>query len=66
MSAKSAARRFLTIKQLTERWACSRGTIERLSRTDPTFPKFFKIGSTKRIAAEDDVEVYERSRVVAR
>jgi hypothetical protein len=59
-------RRFLTLKKLTERWDCSRQTIERLSRTDPDFPPFYKIGTNKRTARLDEVEAYERKSVVAR
>jgi len=59
-------RRFITMKQLTERWACSRQTIERLSRTDPDFPDFYKIGTNKRTLRVDEVEKYERGAVVAR
>jgi predicted DNA-binding transcriptional regulator AlpA len=59
-------RRFLSVRQLTERWACSRQTIERLSREDPRFPSFYKIGTNKRTVRVDEVEAYERGMVVAR
>jgi predicted DNA-binding transcriptional regulator AlpA len=58
--------RFITVRQLVERWACSRQTIERLARTDPDFPRFYKIGTNKRTARVDEVEKYERKSVVAR
>lgn len=59
-------RRFITLKQLTERWACSRQSIERLSRADPEFPPFYKIGLNRRTLRVDQVEAYERKAVVAR
>jgi hypothetical protein len=49
-----------------ERWACSRQTIERLSRTDLTFPPFYKIGLNRRTVRVDQVEAYERGMVVRR
>jgi predicted DNA-binding transcriptional regulator AlpA len=59
-------RRFITVAQLMERWACSRQTIERLSRTDLTFPPFYKIGLNRRTVRVDQVEAYERGMVVRR
>jgi hypothetical protein len=58
--------RFITVRQLVERWACSRRTIERLSRTDPDFPSFYKIGNQRRTVRVDQVEAYERGMVVRR
>jgi len=66
MNADEKKRRFLTVKQLTERWNCSRQTIERLARTDPDFPDFYKIGTNKRTVREDEAETYERRSVVSR
>ena len=59
--------RFITLRQLMERWQCSRQTIERLSRKDPAFPSFYKIGgANRRTVRVDQVESYERAAVVAR
>jgi hypothetical protein len=60
-------RRYLTISQLRERWGnCSKMTIERAIKLDPSFPDVYKIGTAgrTRMFAEDDVERYERASVV--
>jgi hypothetical protein len=59
-------RQFITVRQLVERWQCSRQTVERLSRTDPGFPSFYKIGTRTRTVRVDQVEAYERGMVVRR
>jgi hypothetical protein len=59
-------RRFLTVRQLVERWACSRQTVERLLRADPSFPTIYRIGTNKRTVRLDQVEAYERRSVAAR
>ena len=67
MTAIIEQRRFITVAQLMERWACSRQTIERLARKDPAFPSFYKIGgANRRTVRVDQVESYERGAVVQR
>jgi len=65
--AAQATKRFLTTKQLRERWGgCSHMLIERRLKSDPRFPRPVQFGKRWRLWAEDEVEAYERSLVVRR
>ncbi len=56
--------RFLTVRQLRDRWGgCSHMMIERRLRSDPKFPRAYKLCDQKRFFRISDVERYERSRV---
>ena len=57
---------FFTNKMLMHRWSCSRMTIERLKQNDPDFPPAYKFGLRKETRRREDIENYERSRVMGR
>jgi len=62
-------RKYITRKQLQERWSCSHMFIERQVKINPNFPKYSRLGDgplAQRQWLIEDIEVYERSRVVAR
>jgi hypothetical protein len=63
MTTTKKPKRFLTFKQLQERWGnCSFMFLERKLREDPQFPKPIKVGR-RRLIDEELIEAYERSAV---
>jgi hypothetical protein len=57
-------RRFIGIPELRQRWGnCSQTLIETKIRTDPDFPDIYYM-SRHRMVREDQVEIYERKKVV--
>jgi predicted DNA-binding transcriptional regulator AlpA len=59
-------KKFLTAPQLRERWGgCSSMFIERLLKSDPTFPRPVKFSRRVRFFDLDAIEAYERSRIHA-
>jgi hypothetical protein len=62
-------RKKITRTQLAERWGCSGMFIERQIRTNPDFPQYSQLGDgpmAQRTWDIEEIEAYERSRVVAR
>jgi hypothetical protein len=57
-------RQFIGIPQLRRRWNnCSQTLIEKRIRTDPDFPPIYNM-FRHRMVAIDEVETYERKKVV--
>jgi len=62
-------KRFLTMRQLRERWGnCSHMTVERRMEDDPNFPRPIRPGlkARTRLWDEEQIEAYERASVVSR
>jgi predicted DNA-binding transcriptional regulator AlpA len=61
---ETLAKKYLTAKQLSERWGdCSHMFIERRLASDPNFPKPLRLGGRLRLFPLDQIESYERSKV---
>ena len=60
------AKKYITATQLRERWGgVSHMFIERLLKTDPKMPRWVKFAERIRFFDIDEIEAYERSKVVA-
>lgn len=55
---------FITVKQLAERWHCSRLTIYRNKDNDPAFPKQYKTLAKGVLFKLKDIERYEKSKMI--
>jgi hypothetical protein len=67
MAGKPAQQKYITRKQLQERWNCSHMFIERLIKNCSDFPPYSQLGSgplAQRRWNLDAIEAFERSRVV--
>jgi hypothetical protein len=63
------SRKYITRRELEERWDCSGMFIERQIRNNPDFPPYSKLGAgpmAQRTWDLEQIEAYERSRVVGR
>jgi predicted DNA-binding transcriptional regulator AlpA len=61
--------KYLTRTQLMERWGVSHMFIERLVKTNPTFPPHMRLGDGRLATRRwrlDEIEAWERSRVAGR
>jgi hypothetical protein len=58
--------RFLTTRMIAERWACSLQHVKRLKAIDPDFPTRYRFGLRTEAYDEEDVALYERSKVVGK
>jgi hypothetical protein len=59
-------RKYLTTGDLERRWGCSHMTVERLIRSDPDFPPYSRFSGRVRRFTIDEIETYERSKVVVK
>jgi predicted DNA-binding transcriptional regulator AlpA len=66
MAAPTSAVKFISLPMLRQRWSCSHMLIERLMKNDPDFPNPIKLGSRKRLWSVEEIEAFERSKIVAR
>jgi hypothetical protein len=63
------AKKYFSVTDLCDRWGVSFMFIERHIRTEPTFPKYVRIGNgpkARRSFDIADIEAYERSLVCAK
>jgi hypothetical protein len=59
-------RKFIGVTKLRERWNnCSHMFIERKIRSDPSFPRIYRIGR-RRMFALDEIEAYESRSIAPR
>jgi hypothetical protein len=59
----------IALRGLCQRWDCSAMFVERQIRNNPNFPKYAQLGvgpMAQRTWDIEEIEAYERSRVVAR
>jgi hypothetical protein len=62
----TSERKFIGMTKLRERWNdCSHMFIERKIKSDPRFPRVYRIGR-RRLFALDEIEAYERLSIAPR
>jgi hypothetical protein len=58
--ATSPERKFIGMAKLCQRWDCSHMFIERKIKSDPAFPRVYRLVGQRRLFALDEIEEYER------